>query len=117
MSPGKHASQHGLIPFGQTLDYVIHATFSRSLLDPFGIRDLFNIPEADILLDCHVILNKILKNGANVPTEILQIVLLQGNILDENLSFRWLIETGEQLNQRGFTSPIVTNQRHTFTGT
>src|SRR5581483_1312594 len=77
---------------------------------------LLNIPKTHILTHGHGILHEILENDADMPANILQVIVLQGYAVQQDLPFRWLIETGKQLDQRGFPCTVLAYQRNAFPG-
>src|SRR5690606_22249652 len=69
-------------------------------------------PHADVLVEAHVEAHEVLEDDADRVAELLQVVLAQVHAVEQDATFARVVESREQLRDRGLAGPILPDERH-----
>src|SRR5277367_3293869 len=92
-------------------DAVRHA-LPRCLAKKVQVVDLLDPGNRDIFPDGHLIAHEVLKDDADLAMQIFQVILPKIDAVEQNLPFRGIVETRNQLYDSGLALAVFANQRH-----
>jgi hypothetical protein len=78
-----------------------------------SVRD-FNSANCDVFARRHFVAHEVLKDDSDLRMQIGQIVFAEVDAIEQNLTFGWIVETRDQLDDGGFPLAVLTNQSHAF---
>src|SRR5205085_230028 len=58
-----------------------------------------------------------LEDDADLAIQVFQVVLAQVHAVEQDLTFRWIVEPGNELDDGGLALAVLTDQGHPLTGT
>src|SRR5579883_1097275 len=110
---GQPVAEHALIALRKSFNAPGETGFLRGLAHQSFILDPGDIAHANILLDAQVIAREILEDSAHMPTKFARIKLTNIDPIPENAPFCWIIETHQELDERGLASSVESHKCET----
>src|SRR6201981_3595227 len=106
------APQELVVAFRKFSDQILRITLHSSRANLENIVGSFDAPHADVFGGRHVVAHEILEYNANLIPQGVEVVIAKIYAIEEDLSFRWVVETSEQLCDGRFSLAIFSNQRN-----
>ena len=110
--PGAHLAHLGVVAVGQGGDKIMQPCFFGCLYDFFAGSLRFS--DGNVVRDGAVKQERILLQYGDAPVQFLQRQLLDGNVVDENLSFLRIPEAEQQPENGGFSDAAFPHDSHLF---
>ena len=82
-----------------------------------NIIDLLNTAHSNVLACRHFVSHEILKNNADLPVEIVEVVFSKVDSIQQHLTFERVVKPGKQLDDSCFSLAVFSNQRDPFAAT
>ena len=98
------------------MDNLIGEAALRRLLDPVAIIGGLDATCSDVLAGREVKPYEVLKDHANVASQIRQIIFTQIIAIEKDPSLCRIVEPGKELHDRGFAGSVLPNQSYDLTG-
>src|SRR6201987_1520706 len=104
------APQELVVTFRKFSDQILRITIHSSRANLENIVGSFDAPDADVFGGRHVAAHEILEDNANLIPQRVEVVIAKIYAIEEDLSFRWVVETSQQLCDGRFSLPIFSHE-------
>src|SRR5258708_24975562 len=95
------AAQHLLVGPGQAADDILGHALACGDPQQVEIVDLLDAANRDVLAGGHFVAHEVLKDNADLPMQIFEVVLAKIESIEQDLSISGIVEPGHQLNDGG----------------
>ena len=105
-------AEHGFVALREIFDIVVKIGVFHGLFDPFKRHILGAEP--------HVVLNAvgkkehILRDIADLAAVSVHVIILHGNVVDQDLAFGWIVKAAQQMGQGAFPRAGCAEYRYAF---
>src|SRR5579875_216776 len=110
----KTDSQGLLEAFRQSANHSVSKAFPSRGSNSHLVVAVLDVAQADVFGGRHFITNEVLKDHADFPPQILQVVLANINAIEKNLAGGCLVQPGQELHDGGFALAIFSDQSDPF---
>src|SRR5580700_8355641 len=95
---------------GKPSNHFVGHTFLSRLVEKKKIIKLLDTAHRNILTRRHLVPHEVLKNNADFPVEVLEVVLSKIDTIQQHLPFDGIVKAGEQLDDGCFALTIFSDQ-------
>src|SRR6266446_9136225 len=116
----KASAQHLVVAFWKLSNHLRGLAFSGSFLDacqPDGLQGSVAVHTSDdnVFSCCHLVSHEVLKYHANFVMQILDGIIAQIDTVEQDLTLGDIVKAGNELDDRGLSLPILSDQRNPLT--
>ena len=102
----KVAHERGIVFVGQVVDEFVRRRLFRREDNVFFGSFAFELTELDVFTNVHGVFSEVLEDDAEHGVQVFDGIFADVVTVEENLTFRGVIQTGEQLDECGFARTV-----------
>src|SRR5580700_3234155 len=106
------ASKELVIAFRQFSDQVFRIALHCGRANLENITRSFNPSHANVFGGRHVIAHEILKDSPDLVPQRVEVIIAKIDTVEQDLSFRWVVEPGEQFRERRFSLAVFSDKSY-----
>ena len=103
-------SQHLVVLAGKSGNHVIRKALLCGLLQQLQMIQVLDTPNRNVFTCRHLVAHEVLKNDANLMIKVFQVILVQIDTIEQNLSFGRIVQARQQLDDRCLALAVLSNQ-------
>ena len=94
----------------QSGNHVIRKALLCGLLQQLQMIQVLDTPNRNVFTCRHFVAHEVLKNDANLMIKVFQVILVQIDTIEQNLSFGRIVQARQQLDDRCLALAVLSNQ-------